>query len=192
MKKINIKIIIISLITGIILGAVTEFVLIFNTKWIINITQSFTFWGIVMFIISIFSEEYVTSIISSSLSMTAMNATYYLIRLIKSGYTNVGNWKRFTIMGIAGSIYIGMIVYCIKKKIVKEKIKDSIPKFSMILMTIFAIILTKIHFYELFHKNRILFGYYLYDPVIIGVYIGAILGTVIGITFNIKKCSELK
>lgn len=38
--------------------------------------------------------------------ITLMNATYYIIRLIMSGYTNIGAWELFTLTGIAGSMYI--------------------------------------------------------------------------------------
>ncbi len=42
------KNIIISIIIGIILGSITEFALILNISWLIRITQSFTFWGIII------------------------------------------------------------------------------------------------------------------------------------------------
>lgn len=43
-----IKNIIISIIIGIALGSITEFALILNISWLVRITQSFAFWGIVM------------------------------------------------------------------------------------------------------------------------------------------------
>lgn len=43
MKKIDIKLLIISLIIGIILGTITEYSLILNFKHLVDITQSFTF-----------------------------------------------------------------------------------------------------------------------------------------------------
>ena len=45
-----IKNILISIFIGIVLGSITELALIFNISWLIKITQSFTFWGIVMLI----------------------------------------------------------------------------------------------------------------------------------------------
>lgn len=47
-KKQIIKNITISIIIGIILGSITEIALILNISWLIRITQSFMFWGIVI------------------------------------------------------------------------------------------------------------------------------------------------
>ena len=121
MKKIDIKLLIISLIIGIILGAITEYSLILNFENLISITQSFAFWGIIMLILSLCSKEYVTSILAPAITMTSMNATYYLIRLIMSGYTNIGAWELYTLLGIAGSLYIGTLIFCIKDKIINKK-----------------------------------------------------------------------
>ena len=52
-KKQIIKNITISIIIGIILGSITEIALILNISWLIRITQSFMFWGIVMCICAI-------------------------------------------------------------------------------------------------------------------------------------------
>lgn len=97
MKKIDIKLLIISLIIGIILGTITEYSLILNFKHLVDITQSFTFWGIIMIILSLYSKEYITSILAPAITMTSMSATYYLIRLSISGYTNIGAWKLYTL-----------------------------------------------------------------------------------------------
>ena len=164
MKKIDIKLLIISLIIGIILGAITEYSLILNFENLISITQSFAFWGIIMLILSLCSKEYVTSILAPAITMTSMNATYYLIRLIMSGYTNIGAWELYTLLGIAGSLYIGTFIFCIKDKIINKKIKSYIPKISLIFMTFFAIIFTIIHIYGIIYKNILIFGNYSYLP----------------------------
>ena len=59
MKKIDIKYLCIALIIGIVLGFITEYSLILNFENLIGITQSFTFWGIIMLILSLCSKEYI-------------------------------------------------------------------------------------------------------------------------------------
>lgn len=162
MKKINIKFLFIAFIIGIVLGALTECSLILNFEYLIGITQTFTFWGIIMLMLSLCSKEYVTSILAPAITMTSMNATYYLIRLLMSGYTNVGAWKLYTLLGIAGSLYIGTFIFCIKDKIINKKIKSYIPKISLIFMTLFAIIFTIIHTYGIIYKNILIFGNFSY------------------------------
>ena len=56
-KKQIIKNITISIIIGIILGSITEIALILNISWLIRITQSFMFWGIVMCICAFKSKK---------------------------------------------------------------------------------------------------------------------------------------
>ena len=129
-----------------------------------GITQSFTFWGIIMLILSLCSKEYITSILAPAITMTSMNATYYLIRLLMSGYTNIGAWELYTLLGISGSLYIGTFIFCIKDKIINKKIKSYIPKISLIFMTFFAIIFTIIHIYGIIYKNILIFGNYSYLP----------------------------
>lgn len=46
----------ISIIIGIILGSITEFALILDISWLIKITQSLMFWGIVMCICVLISK----------------------------------------------------------------------------------------------------------------------------------------
>lgn len=164
MKKIDIKLLIISLIIGIILGTITEYSLILNFKHLVDITQSFTFWGIIMIILSLYSKEYITSILAPAITMTSMSATYYLIRLSISGYTNIGAWKLYTLLGITGSLYIGTLIFCIKDKIINKKIKSYIPKINLVLMTFFSIIFTIIHIYGIVYKNILIFGNYSYLP----------------------------
>ena len=96
--------------------------------------------------------------------MTSMSATYYLIRLSISGYTNIGAWKLYTLLGITGSLYIGTLIFCIKDKIINKKIKSYIPKINLVLMTFFSIIFTIIHIYGIVYKNILIFGNYSYLP----------------------------
>ena len=55
----------ISIIIGIILGSITEFALILDISWLIKITQSLMFWGIVMCICVLISKNYSLSLINS-------------------------------------------------------------------------------------------------------------------------------
>lgn len=186
MKKIDIKYLCIALIIGIVLGFITEYFLILNFENLIGITQSFTFWGIIMLILSLCSKEYITSILAPAITMTSMSATYYLIRLLMSGYTNIGAWELYTLLGIAASLYIGTFIFCIKDKIINKKIKDYVPKISLIFMTIFAILFTGIHIYGIIYKNILIFGNYFYLPSVIGIIVGMVLGIIIGMYLNKK------
>ena len=109
MKRI-LKNIILSMIIGIILGIITEYALILDISWLIKITQSFIFWGIIICISSFVSKDYICSLVNPIVLLSAMNTTYYAIRLIMSGYTNIGGWELFTFVGITGSMYIGTII----------------------------------------------------------------------------------
>ena len=117
-----------------------------------------------MIILSLYSKEYITSILAPAITMTSMSATYYLIRLSISGYTNIGAWKLYTLLGITGSLYIGTLIFCIKDKIINKKIKSYIPKINLVLMTFFSIIFTIIHIYGIVYKNILIFGNYSYLP----------------------------
>ena len=101
-----IKNIMIAMIIGIVLGSITEFALILNISWLVRITQSFVFWGIVICICAFISKDYALSLINPILVITMMNITYYIIRLVMSGYTNIGGWELFTLTGIAGSLAV--------------------------------------------------------------------------------------
>ena len=190
MKKIDIKFLFIALIIGIILGAITEYSLILNLENLIGITQSFTFWGIIMLILSLCSKEYITSILAPAITMTSMSATYYLIRLVMSGYTNIGAWKLYTLLGIAASFYIGTFIYCIKEKITNKKINNYIPKMNLFFMTLFAIIFTLIQTYG-FYNSVLIFGNYSYLSSVIGIIIGMIFGTTLGKRLNKKEQKKL-
>ena len=114
-KKI-IKKLFISSIIGIILGIITEYALILNIKWLILITQSFIFWGLIICMMAFLSKDYIFSIANPMITITLMNITYYVIRLIKSGHTNTDGLVLFAVMGIAGSIYNRYIYSYIKEK----------------------------------------------------------------------------
>lgn len=112
--KKNVYRITLMIIVGCVLGAITEYALIINWKWLINITQSLIFWFIVTVIVSILSRKYITAIINSILILVSMNTTYYLIRLAMSGYTNTFAMGRFTIWALLAGFFIGSAVYIIK------------------------------------------------------------------------------
>ena len=137
MNKI-LKNIIIYAIIGIVLGTITEFALIFNFKNVVKITQSFLFWGIIMMLTAIITKEYKHAIIYSIILMLTMNSMYYIIRLIKSGYTNTGNWNMFNFIAIGGTLFITTFIFIIKD-IFKKK-KDYFKILNLILMIILGIV----------------------------------------------------
>lgn len=51
-----IKNIIISIIIGVLLGVITEYALILNINWLIQITQSFLFWRLIICITAFFQK----------------------------------------------------------------------------------------------------------------------------------------
>ena len=55
-----------------------------------------------------------------------MTISYYVVRLIKSGYTNIGGIYWFGLQSICVGLYIGTLVYLIKEKILKKKITNYI------------------------------------------------------------------
>lgn len=71
-----------------------------------------------------------------------------------SGYTNMGGWQLFTLTGIAGSIYLGTIVFIIKEIIIHHKIKYIVAMYTFIFMTIIGIVFTQYSFpnYIIFHN----------------------------------------
>ena len=166
-----IKNIIISMIIGIVLGSITEFALILNISWLVRITQSFVFWGIVMCICAFISKDYTLSLINPILVITLMNITYYIIRLVMSGYTNIGGWELFTLTGIAGSMYIGTIVFLIKECYHKQN--NIFHKYNFIFMTISGLLFTIYGWYN------IPIRYNLFYNIDIGIIVGFVIGTVI-------------
>ena len=46
--------------------------------------------------------------------MLSMNSSYYIIRLIKSGYTNLGNWDMYNFICIGGVVFIATLIFVIK------------------------------------------------------------------------------
>lgn len=175
-----IKNILISIFIGIVLGSITELALIFNISWLIKITQSFTFWGIVMLICACMSKNYVLSIINPTLVITLMNSTYYIIRFVKSGYTNLGNWELYTLTGIAGSMYIGTIIFIIKE--IFHKQKNTFHNYNFIFMTIMGIIFTIYGLYNISIRYNLFYN----------IDVGIIVGFVISVIIEMKKRKSSK
>lgn len=123
------------------MGTITEFALILNIKYLIEITQSLEFWGIIMILSSIISKEYKYAIINSSFLMLSMNSSYYIIRLIKSGYTNLGNWDMYNFICIGGVVFIATLIFVIKDVISKKK--NYFRIFNLAVMTILGILFLK-------------------------------------------------
>lgn len=123
------------------MGTITEFALILNVKYLIEITQSLEFWGIIMILSSIISKEYKYAIINSSFLMLSMNSSYYIIRLIKSGYTNLGNWDMYNFICIGGVVFIATLIFVIKDVISKKK--NYFRIFNLAVMTILGILFLK-------------------------------------------------
>lgn len=139
-KKI-IKKLLISSIIGIILGIITEYALILNIKWLILITQSFIFWGLIICMMAFLSKDYIFSITNPMITITLMNITYYVIRLIKSGHTNTDGLVLFVVMGIAGSIYIGTFIYILKKIVIYHQKENYHQICYFVFMTVVGILL---------------------------------------------------
>lgn len=170
-----IKNIVISMIIGIILGIVTEYALILNFNWLIRITQSFVFWGLIICISAFISKEYSLSLINPIIVMTLMNGTYYLIRLIMSGYTNISGLEMFTLTGIAGSMYLGTIIFLIKERIYHRN--NIVQKYYFIFMTISGVLFSILGFYNPIYHN-------LFYNIDIGIILGFIIGLIIVIFYR--------
>lgn len=175
---------IVNSILGIILGVITEVSLIYNIKWLINITQNEFFWVLVAIIVSIFSKDYVSTEINATTNLIFMIISYYTVRLIKSGYTNVGGIYWYGIEAICVGLYVGTIVYLIKEKIINKKVTNYIPKFNILFMTLLSIIGIGIDTYCLF-KN-IFFMQFVYFISIL-VISGFVLGTILGLLKNKRR-----
>ena len=120
-----------------------------------------------MWIVALLSKEYIFSLLNPVLTIISMNNTYYLIRLFKSGFTNIGNWQLFSITGIAGAIYIGTFIYFIKSKFTKKYNDITLQKYSLIFMSIGGLCLG---IYGLFHP----IFYNLFYEISFGIFIGYI------------------
>lgn len=144
----------ICIIFGIILGGISEISLIYNLKFIINITQSLEFWGCIMTLTAIISKKYQYSIINSSILMISMNSSYYILRLIKSGYTNNGAWNMYNFICIGGSLLITTFIFVIKDIITKNK--DYFKIFSLITMIILGILFIKFYISFGFRFNNLM------------------------------------
>lgn len=166
-----IKNIIISIIMGIVLGSITEFALIFDISWLIRITQSITFWGVIICICAFISENYALALINPSLVLTLMNMAYYVIRLIKSGYTDIEEWKLFTLTGIAGSMYIGTIISIIKTFYHKQN--NILIKHNFIFMTICGLSVTIYGWYNVSMAHNLFYS------IDLGIIVGFVISIII-------------
>ena len=181
-KRNYIKGILVNAFLGILLGIVTEFALIYKIKWLINITQSEAFWVLIVIIISIFSKNYLSTLINTSVNLVCMTDAYYIVRLIKSGYTNIGGIEWFGLLSVCVSFYFGTITFLIKDKIKNKRIENIIPKLNIIFMTlgvpigwlIWELFIYNIHFQPIYCSE-------------IGIIIGLMIGTIIGKFLNKKK-----
>lgn len=181
-KNIIIDLIIISII-GILLGIITEYALILNIDWLIKITQSFRVWGIVMCVVALCSKKYILSILNPSILMTAMSLSYYTVRMIKFGSTHPEGLNLFIVTGIAGSMYLGTIVYLIKEKFFLKHKPEKLAKNALIFMTIVMIPLTIYDLFNyLFHN--------LFYAMDLGIFIGFILGLIVTKITNTKRKNE--
>ena len=172
---------IVTAISGSILGIITEFSLIYNMKWLISITQNELFWVVIAIFVAIFSKDYWSTEINTTTTLGLMTISYYIVRLIKSGYTNVEGICWYGLEAICVSLYVGNIVYLIKEKIRGKKISNNIPKLSFIFMTLFLIIGIVVDTYRLYNSIFNIQPVYL---ICILSIIGYILGTILGILRN--------
>ena len=182
-KKI-IKKLLISSIIGIILGIITEYALILNIKWLILITQSFIFWGLIICMMAFLSKDYIFSIANPMITITLMNITYYVIRLIKSGHTNTDGLVLFVVMGIAGSIYIGTFIYILKKIVIYHQKENYHQICYFVFMTVVEILLPATGL-----KNPLT---YISHNLFYNISYGIISGFFIGILASklIQKCAS--
>lgn len=163
------KNVIISIIIGILLGFIAEYALILNINWLIEITQSYIFWGLIICITAFVSKDYKFSIINPVIVLSLMNITYYTIRLVMSGYTNIYGLDLYTLTGISGAIYIGTIIYLIKNKLIYYRNNNYYQIYYLIFMIIVGIIFTIIGFrYPIKHN--------LFYNMDFGIIIGFIIG----------------
>lgn len=113
-----------------------------------------------------------------------MTISYYVVRLIKSGYTNIGGIYWFGIQSICVSLYIGTFVYLIKEKILKKKVTNNIPKMNFIFMTVFLIISIGLNIITLYMNIFLIQPVYLVGILSI---VSFVFGTICGILKN-NKC----
>ena len=112
--------------------------------------------------------------------MTLMNSTYYIIRFLKSGYTNTESWEMFALTGIAGSLYLGTFIFMLKERIVKHNPHISMQVFALIFMTICMVAFTT---YCSFN--------YIFNNLFYAIDLGVIAGFAIGLILH-KICKHFK
>ena len=177
-KKDYIVGIVINIFLGILAGVVTEYALIYDTKFLIKITQSELFWVIVAVIVSIFSKNYFSTLINTSLNLICMTDSYYIVRLIKFGYANSGSINWYGVQAICVALYIGTLVFLIKDKIKNKKVKSAIPKLNIVVMTL-AVPLGEIIWLRFIYDIAFQPVYSVGICVILGFFLSTILGIVI-------------
>ncbi len=177
-KKVVIINIISSLIIGLILGAITEFSLIINNTFLNNIMQSYLFWGIVLIIFALFSENYMLSILNPAVVISFMNISYYMIRFIKSGYTDKFGFLMYFLTGIAGAICAGTFFTILKKVMKKKSAKKEIINFAFIIAGFFIFTFS---FKNIYILNNLFYN------IDIGIIFGFILGSILNLYLKIRK-----
>lgn len=111
--------------------------------------------------------------------ITLMNATYYIIRLIMSGYTNIGAWELFTLTGIAGSMYIGTIITFIKACYHKQNSK--FLKYNFIFMTVIGLLFSIYGWYNVSMSHNLFYN------INLGIIVGFAISTVIKCFCDMKS-----
>lgn len=165
------KNIIISSIIGMLLGIITEYALILDLKVLIRITQSFKFWGLLICACAYFSKDYKLSIINPIALMTFMSISYYAVRLFKFGFTNIYDLKLYIVTGIAGSIYLGTIIYIIKSIFFMRSKNNFYLIANFIFMTVFGLFSLLVGFKNTIYHN-------LFYNIDLGIIFGLLFGEV--------------
>ena len=170
--------IIVNIFLGVLAGVVTEYALIYDVKLLIRITQSELFWVLVAIIVSVFSKNYLSTLINTLLNLICMTDSYYVVRLMKFGYANSGSIKWYGVQSVCVALYIGTLVFLIKDKIKNKKVKSAIPKLNIISMTL-AVPLGGIIWRRFIYDIRFQPVYVVGICVISGFILSSILGMII-------------
>lgn len=93
-----------------------------------------------MITIPIKTKDIKLSILYTSILFIMMDSSYYIFRLLKSGYTQYLDWDMYNFIAIGGSVFFSNLVFTIKEKNSKSK------KIFGIISTINMLILGKIFF----------------------------------------------
>ena len=170
--------IIVNIFLGVLAGVVTEFALIYNNIFLIKITQSELFWVLVAVIVSMFSKNYLSTLINTLINLICMTDSYYIVRLIKFGYANTSSIMWYGVQSVCVALYIGTLVFLIKDKIKNKKVKSMIPKLNIICMTL-AVPFGEIIWKCFIHDIRFQTVYVVGICVILGFGLSSIIGMII-------------